>query len=133
MDPLLAAKSYFYNIIEFHVIGDEALDKVLERCATSELLSNTPLIGWTGGVTFTLCGAALRYRPNGVPVLCTECNNPGQFVKIIERTQSVKFQCRKTLHPAKYWHVPLLLSDKNRRVVGGRNDRCRYIISQTYI
>lgn len=133
VDPLLAAKSFFYNLIEFYMIGNEALDKVLERCATTHLLSNTSLIGWTGGVTFTLCGASLRYRPNGIPVLCTECRNPGEYVRISEFTQSVKFRCRNVLHPRKYWRIPLLLSDNNRRVIGGLNDQCRYILSQTYI
>jgi hypothetical protein len=132
VDPLLAAKSLFYNIIEFHLIGNEGLDKVFERCATTDLLSNTPLIGWSDGTTFKLCGAALRYRPNGTPILCAECQNPGDFVKFAERSQLVRFRCRNVLHGPLYWCVSLLQSDDCRKVVGGLNARCRYILTKSY-
>ena len=132
VDPLLAAKSLFYNIIEFHLIGNEGLDKVLERCATTDVLSNTSLIGWTDGVTFKLCGASLRFRPNGTPIRCAVCEDAGHYVRFAERSQSVRFKCCNVLHGPLYWKVSLLQSDGCRKVVGGRDARCRYILTKSY-
>jgi hypothetical protein len=65
VNPNLVVSSLFYNVLDFHVVGNESPQSALERSASPSLLSHTSLILWVNGALFCLRGAALRYRPNG--------------------------------------------------------------------
>ncbi|PPQ97748.1 hypothetical protein CVT26_001796 [Gymnopilus dilepis] len=98
IDPLLVSRSLFYPVIDFHLIGGESMQKVLKRAADVELLSHTSVIAWLGGTVFSLVGASIRHRPNGTPILCSQCNQPADFQSRSDRGDVVKFRCRQSTH-----------------------------------
>ena len=78
-----------------------------------------------------LCGAAVRYRPNGSYISCLTCLQPADYRKILKGRQTAVYRCRETEHKeSRYQAVTLLQSDETRTVVGGLNDQCRYIATR---
>jgi len=135
LDPLLVAVTLYYNILDFHIIGNESPRMALERSACSSLLSNTSVVLLDGENGWLLSGAAIRYRPNGEYVSCTACCQPFSFKKLAPDGQAAVFRCRQVEHPnnvPRYQKIPLLQSDHSRTVVGGLNDRCRYILTRIF-
>ncbi|PPQ78670.1 hypothetical protein CVT26_005504 [Gymnopilus dilepis] len=132
VDPLLVSKSLFYNIIDLHLVGGESLQKVLQRSANTELLSHTSITAYIQGSVYTLVGASLRHRPNGVPICCPQCEQPASFVSLSCNNTIAKFRCRQLFHDPhsspRHWKETLLLSD-DTRVVGELNG-CRYIMAK---
>jgi hypothetical protein len=107
---------------------------VLERSASCLLLSTTSVILLDANGAFSLCGAALRYRPNGDHVLCPMCHQSVAYRKLVGNGCAVLFKCRAVEHPSdvsRHQTVHLLQSDDTRTVVGGVNARCRYIITRS--
>lgn len=98
----------------------------VERGISLDLLTNTPLIIWTETKTFTILGAAIRYKPNGAFPLCPECNEVGTFFR--KNGSVVIFRCTRFIDHTqnRCFEVPLLQEDAERHVVNGR---CRYIVN----
>ncbi|PPQ86492.1 hypothetical protein CVT26_008261 [Gymnopilus dilepis] len=132
VDPLLVSKIVFYNIIDLHVVGGESLKKVLKRCATAELLLHTSVIACIEGEVFSLVGASMRHRPNGVPIYCSSCKQPASFVSLTIDKKFARFRCRLPSHDTtsspRNWKELLFLSDEMRDV--GDQNGCRYIIAR---
>ena len=136
LDPLLVTVTLYYNIFDFHIIGNESPRMVLERSACSSLLSNTSVVLLDAENAWSLCGAAIRYRPNGDYVFCPSCRQPLDFKQLSHNGQAAVFRCHKIEHPntvSQYQKVPLLQSDHSRIVVGGLKDRCRYILARSAV
>jgi len=64
VDPLLISKTLFYNVLDFYILGNEMIKRVLKHCAQVDLLSHASVVTWHEGTLYHLQGAALRFRPN---------------------------------------------------------------------
>lgn len=130
LDPLLIAVALYYHVFDFHVMGNETLLKALERSVCVSLLTNTSVVLLRGDDAVLLCGAAIRYRPNGRYVSCDTCHQPVGYRKMIRDGRTALYKCPEIEHKGKsrYRAVPLLQSDGMTTVVGGLRERCRYII-----
>lgn len=131
VEPLVTVKGLFYAFVDSHIIGNEAVEKALERCAESELLATTSVQVWTNGVTLTMEGAKLSVRPNGIDVVCPSCVPAPDvkaplFYKQKADGSAVVFRCKNEGHKGvKWWPVPLIQGDARTKVVKGN---CRFII-----
>ena len=128
----------YYNIVDFHIVGNESPRQALERSVCPSLLSNTSVILLEGRQAFSLCGAAIRYRPNGEYVSCLSaaCREPPGYRRLTHQGNSVIYRCREIEHPSsvpQYQTLPLVQSDDSRTVVGTLNDRCRYILTRSAV
>jgi hypothetical protein len=135
LDPLLVAVTLYYNILDFHIVGNELARKAVERSACCSLLSNTSVIVLNRQDSFSLCGASIRYRPNGEHIYCSACT-PSQLAgyhKKKDGGRAVIYKCRNDDHPKAIKRcqvVHLFESDETRVVVGGFKARCRYIVTR---
>lgn len=115
------------------MVGNEPALKALERSASSSLLSNTSVVILNAEGGFSMCGAAIRYRPNGEYPYCAACSQISAYHKVTHDGKAVIFRCRVDDHPmtaARCQVVPLLESDEIRTVVGGVKAHCRYIVTK---
>ncbi|KAF9521366.1 hypothetical protein CPB83DRAFT_900810 [Crepidotus variabilis] len=135
IDPLLVARALFYPIVDFYVMGQEPVAKVLKRCAQVELLSHAAALAWNRGSLYRLQGAPLRHRPNGTPIRCSICSQPGDYHTFIKETGQVVFRCRfqNKEHASKNnekrkWAVQLLQNDVGREILEPRNGHYRSIL-----
>lgn len=107
---------------------------MLERSASNLLLSNTSVILLEADDAFILCGAAIRYRPNGSYVACSVCRQALGYRKMIAGETTVKYRCNQMEHPpdiSRYKQVHLLKPDHTTTIGGGLNARCRYIVTRS--
>ena len=82
-----------------------------------------------------LCGAAIRYRPNGSHVACSACRQALGYRKMIAGETTVMYRCNQIEHPpdiSRYKQVRLLKPDCTTTIGGGGlNARCRYIVTRS--
>ncbi|KAF8718441.1 hypothetical protein AX14_011835, partial [Amanita brunnescens Koide BX004] len=132
VDPLLVATNLFYNVIDFHIIGNESTRKSLERSACVPLLSIASVMMWSSGRLYRLCGASLRFRPNGTPVFCPTCGRCADYFKLLKDGKTVIFRCKSGLHPGNNTRFAIALLQPNDKIaiVGGAQARCRYIVTE---
>lgn len=122
----------FYNVLDFHVIGNETARSALMRSANPSILSNTSLVLLVDGAIFNLCGAALRYRPNGEWIQCPSCQQPPGFRKIVNMKGGGKgalFRCTTCVKNF-WWVEALLTSDERTQFFGDLNDLCRFMVTR---
>jgi hypothetical protein len=126
VDPLVMARTLFYNFVEYHIIGNDAVEKALERCAESSLLRTTSVHVWSNGTTLTLEGAKLSLCPNGTVVTCPSCVQPAVYHKQRPKGGALVFRCKRQGHEGvNFWDVLLVQGDAKTKVVEGK---CRCII-----
>jgi len=129
VDPLAIATMLFYNFVDYHMIGNDAIEKALERCAEGSLLSVTSVHVWSNGTTLTLEGAKLSLCPNGAIVMCPSCVEPAEYQKKRQNGSAVVFRCKQQGHKgARHWDVPLLQGDVRTKVMEGK---CRCILKSS--
>ena len=107
---------------------------MLERSASNLLLSNTSVVLLEADDALFLCGAAIRYRPNGSLVACSACRQGLGYRKMIAGETAVKYRCNQIEHPpdiSRYKQVRLLKPDCTTTIGGGLNAHCRYIVTRS--
>jgi hypothetical protein len=134
LDPLLATVALYYNIFDYHLIGDEPPRKVLERSASTSLLCNTSVVLLDAEDAFLLCGAAIRYQPNGSSVACSACRQVLGYRKMLAGGTAVLYKCHHIEHPndvSRYKALRLLQPDHATTIGGGANAQCRYLVTRS--
>ena len=136
VDPLLISKTLFYNVLDFYILGNETIERVLKRCAQVDLLSHASVVAWRDGTLYRLQGAALRFRPNGADIRCVLCDQPASYDRYIAAENTVIFRCREPtsdrhsqMSIPRKWAVKLVTSSNSCEVIQGHGGSCRSILT----